>query len=56
MDVVGGFKYLRRVLKNSDYDWNAFYVNLAKVRKCWVCFRKILGREGAYVRTSGMFY
>lgn len=40
----------------SDYDWPALHTNLAKARKLWGEFMKVLGREGADVKTSGMFY
>ena len=43
-------------MKNSSNDFPALYANLEKVRKCWVCFRRILGREEADVFTSRIIY
>ena len=45
-----------RVLDKSSNDWSALYANLAKARKCWGRFGRILGREGVDVHTSGLFY
>ena len=47
LEILGEFEYLVRVLDKSSSDWPALYANLAKARKCWGCFGRILGREGA---------
>ena len=56
LEILGEFEYLVRVLDKSSNDWSALYANLAKARKCWGRFGRILGREGADVHTSGLFY
>ena len=35
LEVVVEFKYLDRVLENSDSDWPALYKNLEKAREFW---------------------
>ena len=56
LEILGEFEYLVRVLDKSSNDWPALYANLAKSRKCWGRFGRIMGKEGADVRTSGLFY
>ena len=43
-------------MDKSDDNWPILYSNLVSLRKFWGHLRKILGREGADVNTSGMFY
>ena len=50
------FKYLRRVLTASYYDWPSVVGNLRKARSTWDRFSRILGWEGADPHTSVTFY
>ena len=48
------FKYLGKVLDSLDDNWLELFSNLATVSKFWGHFRRIISREGADVRTSGL--
>ena len=56
LKMVTSFKYLGRVLMAADNNWPAVVVNLWKERKIWAWLARILGREGASPRVSGMFF
>ena len=40
----------------GDDDWPAVVGNLKKARKSWARMTRILGREGANPRVSGIFF
>ena len=50
------FKYLGRVLTESDDDWTSVVANMRKAQRWWSCLPRILWREGADPQTSGTFY
>ena len=54
--MVAEFNYLCRILTNSDDEWTAVVGNLQKARKKWERMSRILGREEAYERVSGIFF
>ena len=56
IESVKVFKYLGRQLSSTDCDWPALYKNLSKARKRWGMVSRVLRREGASPRVSGMFY
>ena len=56
MRAVTEFKYLGRVLTNTDYDWLAVAGNIRKARANWGRLARILGREGADPKVSRSFY
>jgi len=56
LQAVSIFKYLGRQLSNQDTDWPAVYTNLKKTRQRWARVSRVLAREGADARVSGMFY
>ena len=56
MRVVTEFKYLGRVLTNTDDDWPAAAGNIRKARASWVRLERILGREGADLKVTRSFY
>ena len=56
LETVTSFKYLGRIMTASDNDWLAVVGNTRKNRKSWVCLTRILRREGAIPRVSGMFF
>ena len=56
MRAVKEFKYLWRVLTNTDDDWPAVAGNIRKARANWGRLARILGREGADPKVSCSFY
>ena len=56
LDTVTLFKYLGRVLTAKDNNWSAFSSNLRKSRKIWMQIMRILSREGAYPKVSGLCF
>ena len=56
MRAVTEFKYLRRVLTNTDDDWPAVAGNIRKARSNWGQLERILGREGEDPKVSRSFY
>ena len=44
------------VLTEVEYDWREVVGNLDMARKSWACLTRILGRDGANPRVSGMFF
>ena len=53
---VHDFRYLGRILAETDSDQPALRRNLAKARQRWARVSRILVREGATPRVSGRFY
>ena len=47
MRAVTDFRYLGRVLTNTDDDWLAVAGNIRKARASWGRLARVLGREGA---------
>ena len=56
MRAVTEFKYLRRVITNTDDDWPAVAGNIRKARASWGRLARILGREGADLKVTRSFY
>ena len=56
MRAVTEFKYLGRVLTNTDDDWSEVAGNIRKERANWGRLARILGREGADPKVSRSFY
>jgi hypothetical protein len=56
LECVSSFRYLGRPIAASDSDWPALFRNLARARQKWASISRILRREGANGRVSGMFY
>jgi hypothetical protein len=54
LDSVETFKYLSRPLSSTDDDWPALHLNLVKARKRWATVFRVLVREGASPRVSGL--
>ena len=52
MRAVTEFRYLGRVMTNTDDDWPAVAGNLRKARVIWGRLARILGREGADPKRS----
>ena len=56
LETVTSFKYLGRVLTAGDDDWSAVAGKLRKDKKIWIRMTRILGREGAEPKISGLFF
>ena len=56
MRAVTEFKYLGRVLTNTDDDWTVVARNIGKARASWRRLARILGWEGADPKVSRSFY
>ena len=56
MRAMTEFKYLGRVMTNTDNDWPAVTGNIRKARASWGRLARILGREGADPKVSCSFY
>ena len=54
--MVTSFNYLERFMTALDDNCLAVVGNLQKVQKIWYLLKRILGREGARPRVSGMFF
>ena len=50
------FKYLGRMLEQSDEDWPEVRKNVDKACQVWSQLGKLLRREGAELQVSAMFY
>ena len=50
------FKYLVRIMTESDYDWLAAVEKMQKARKCWVWLLGILVRERVNPRVLRVFF
>ena len=56
MRAVTDFRYLGRVLTDTDDDWPAVAGNIRKARASWGRLVRVLGREGADPKVSRSFY
>ena len=56
LERVTSFKYFGRVLMAGDDDCPAVMINLKKARESWAQLTRILGREGANLRVSGILF
>ena len=56
MRAVTEFRYLGRIMTNTDDDWPAVAGNIRKARVTWGRLARILGREGADPKVSRNFY
>ena len=56
LEMVTSFKYLGRVISVTDNDWPAVVNNLAQAKTVWSRMSRILSREGAMPRGSGLFF
>ena len=56
LTMVEEFNYLCHIITASDDEWTAVVGNLQKARKKWERTSRILGREEAYERVSGIFF
>ena len=46
MEAVTEFRYLGRLLTDTDNNWPKVDGNIKKARRSWVRLVKVLGREG----------
>ena len=56
MRAVTEFRYLGKVLTNTEDDWPALAGNIRKARVSWGRLVRVLGREGADPKVSRSFY
>ena len=56
IERIKEFKYLGRILEESDDDWPALQSNLKKARAKWGRIGRILSREQANPRVMATFY
>ena len=56
IENVKDFKYLGRILEESDEDWLALQGNICRARQKWGRIGKILSKEKANPRTMSAFY
>ena len=56
MRAVTEFRYLGRVLTDTDDDWPGVTGNIRKARASWGQLARVLGREGADPKVSCSFY
>ena len=56
MRAVTNFRYLGRVLTNTDDNWPDVAGNILKTRARWGRLARVLGREGADPKVSRSFY
>ena len=56
METVKIFKDMGRVLPAGDDGWPEVAGNLRKARKSWIWMTRILSREGADPKVSGLFF
>ena len=55
MRAVTEFKYLGRVLTNTNDDWPVAAGNIRRARASWGRLARILGREGADLKVTRNF-
>ena len=55
LNLVTSFKYLGWIMMTSDEDWPRVVGNLQKARNIWARLLRMLGREEANLRVSGIF-
>ena len=51
LDTMTTFKYLERILTESDNNWPAVVANRKKLRKRWAWLSQIIVREGTDPQT-----
>ena len=56
LEMVTSFKYLGRVISETEDDWLAVVRNLDWAKTVWWRMSRILNREGATTRVSGFFF
>ena len=56
LEMVTSFKYLGQVILETENEWPAAVRNLAREKTVWRRMLRILGREGATPRASGLFF
>ena len=56
IETVTSFKYLGRIMMASENYWPSVVGNLQKAQKSWDCLRRILVRERACPRVSGILF
>ena len=56
MRVVTEFRYLGRIMTDTDDDWPALSGNIRRARASWGRLARILGREGADLKVTRSFY
>ena len=56
MRAMTEFRYLGRVLTDTDDEWPAVAGNIRKARESWGRLERVLGREGADLKVSRSFY
>jgi exonuclease III len=56
IEIVDTFKYLGRVVANTDSDEAAVLRNLAQARKKWAHIQRVLIQDGVEPRTMAVFY
>ena len=56
LQSVPSFQYLGRTMTAGDNDWPTVAGNLGKARKRWGRLQRILSREGATKRVSGVIF
>ena len=56
LETVTLFMYLGQVMTAGEDDWPAVAVKLRNTCRSWARMTRILVREGAYPRISGLFF
>ena len=56
LEMVTSFRYLGRVILEADNNWLTVARNLSWERAVWRRMARILSREGAASRVSGLFF
>ena len=56
MPAVTEFRYLGRIMTDTDDDWPEVAGNIRKARASWGRLERILGREGADLKVTRSFY
>ena len=55
-EAVSEFRYLGRLLTETDDNWPVVAGNIKKARRSWGRLSRVLGREGADPKVSRTFY
>ena len=50
------FKYLSRILEETDSDFPTVHRNISKARSVWWRLENLLKREGVEIQVSDLFY
>ena len=56
MEKVKEFKYLGRILEDSNNNWMTIKANLSKAKSRWAQVKRVLIRDNAPPRTMDYFY